>query len=322
MVAPAHRDAEFWNLERITARRAEAQAIVTRMGQDRASGLGSPQGRLGGEPSGAGRKRRIERGADKACAPKRLRVNRPVPIRENLERERRTRIDPQPGVAQAGNGRVARTLGMLRRRRGMRRAVAAPPVPCWQRGTASTEPRGRARRSRAPWRPLTRLWRRTTRTAAARRMKLPRVASTRIMHMRRAERRFRGRGPAALGRMRLGLPGRKARSRDPASRGPGAQGAKASRRLRGRRWCAAGEGVALLARQKKTVCKVLTNKRFTKKVLLPPYEFTAANPLSPLPTAAVKLLSKIVYLSVLYGRFSFVWPTTRHLPEPRTSAAP
>ena len=38
MVAPAHRDAEFWNLERITARRAEAQAIVTRMGRDRFAG--------------------------------------------------------------------------------------------------------------------------------------------------------------------------------------------------------------------------------------------------------------------------------------------
>ncbi len=58
-----------------------------------------------------------------------------------------------------------------------------------------------------------------------------------------------------------------------------------SRRLKGRRWCAAREGVALLARRMKIVHKELINKRFLKAVLLPPYEFTPANPLSPLPTA-------------------------------------
>ena len=102
-------------------------------------------------------------------------MNGPVPICKSAEPERRTRIDPF--------------------------------VSCWRRVTASNASRGRARRSRAPLAALTRLRRRTTRTAAARWMKTPGVALTRIMHMRRVERRIRWRGPAALGRMGFGLPG-------------------------------------------------------------------------------------------------------------------
>ena len=128
----------FGAWSRTTARRAEAQAIVTRMGQDRASGLGSPQGRLGGEPFGARWKRRIERGADKACAPMRLPVNRPIPIRENAEPERRTLWTHNAELLYRG-GRKRAGCGDAwdaATPHAMRRAVAAPPVPCWQRGTA------------------------------------------------------------------------------------------------------------------------------------------------------------------------------------------
>ena len=51
------------------ARRVQAPAIVTRMGRDRASGLGSPQVGLGGGRGAASWKRRIERGAVRQAPP-------------------------------------------------------------------------------------------------------------------------------------------------------------------------------------------------------------------------------------------------------------
>ena len=61
----------------------------------------------------------------------------------------------------AGIGRVARMPGKPPETRAVLPIVAAPPAPCGQRTAASAASRMRARRSRAPWRPLTRLRRRS-----------------------------------------------------------------------------------------------------------------------------------------------------------------
>ena len=73
---------------------------------------------------------------------------------------------PQPeDRSPLGRDRAGREVGgLFREARAMPLAVAAPPVPCEQRRTAFTASRVGARRSRAPWRPRTRLQRRTPRT--------------------------------------------------------------------------------------------------------------------------------------------------------------
>ena len=139
----------------ISARRAQASAIITRRAET--------------APAGSVRRSRIERDPERGTPTKFVLAS----SSSNGTRITATRITPSDRhraarrwIARcgAGNGRAA---GSVRSAPRCTRDVAAggrPPVPCGQRRAACSASRGRARRSGAPWRPLTGFRRRTAAT--------------------------------------------------------------------------------------------------------------------------------------------------------------
>ena len=139
----------------LTARRAEAVVIVTGQGQDPAGGLVAAGDRARAAPGGTAhnrlstpqwlfRRNLAEPSASNHRAPPRPRTMRQEgrsPLRQGAGGLRGSRSQPAPALCDVANG-------------------VAPPAPGGQRGAACVVSRVRARRSRAPWRPLTRLRRR------------------------------------------------------------------------------------------------------------------------------------------------------------------
>ena len=123
-------------------------------------------------------------------------------------------------------------------------ARGRPPAPCGQRRTALTASRMRARRSRAPWRPLTRLRRRTTRMAGAQRMKMGGAALTCITHATANGTTDQVAAAGGAGQDRIRRSARTALSGD-----------RASGRRRAGHCCADFDGVLLLASGRERVLK-------------------------------------------------------------------
>ena len=142
------------------ARRAQAAAIVTRTGRDPEGGLGSPQA-----TRARCRRQPPERNPHRLSDPAR-----------NRRAALQTREYPRPGALAAGQGagglRGCRGTARQRRRDGAE-GGASPPAPRDQRMIASAASRVRARRSRAPCRPLTRLRRGTAVAGGSARRRRP-----------------------------------------------------------------------------------------------------------------------------------------------------
>ena len=145
----------------ISARRAQASAIVTRRAET--------------APAGSVRRSRIERDPRRGGTPIKF---VPASSSSNGTRITATRITPSDrhraapwrvARRRAGNGRAAGSVRFAPRCARDVAAVGRPPAPCGQCRAACSASRGRARRSRAPWRPLTRFRRRTARPGMARR---------------------------------------------------------------------------------------------------------------------------------------------------------
>ena len=177
---------------RITARRAEAQAIVTRMGQDRASGLGSPRGRPGEDV-----RCQLE-AANRARCRQGMRTQEAAREPANPDPRKRRTGTPDPLDTQRGVASPRRQgTGGWRRRLGCRNAPrdtaghgcpARSLLVAWDSLTAS---RGRVRRNRAALAAVGPAAAEEPRKAATPRMALPGDSWTRTTHTRGTERRIR-----------------------------------------------------------------------------------------------------------------------------------